>query len=398
MRRWGRRAEGAVGAEGALPWYSQEELRRATGDWRTRLGEGDSPHTPLPRTIPLPPLFLLPVIPHPRPLPTPITSFPPYPHAPVSPHPLPADKELDPVLMRAVGADGALPRYSQEELRRATGDWRTKLGEGGFGAVYKGLLLLPRIGGDGEGDGGGGGDREGDGEDGEEEGEEGVEEGLEGLEVVEVDGKRFVPVAVKMCLTEGDVHGGREQLLVSLCLPCWCDKPVPPDTFGHSLSLPLPFPSPYPPTPLPLFSDGGHGHDGSLPFSLSPPPPLFSSPTPLLPAFSDREHGDDGSPTVRSDMFLQPAPPHYPLLPTTLSSPLPSPPHYPLLPTTLSSPLPSPPHYPLLPTTLSSLPHQTEIMVMKALHHPNVLRLLGVAMKEQAISTYIGVTFENSRK
>ncbi|CAI7803904.1 unnamed protein product [Closterium sp. NIES-53] len=216
MRRWGRRAEGAVGAEGALPWYSQEELRRATGDWRTRLGEGDSPHTPLPRTIPLPPLFLLPVIPHPRPLPTPITSFPPYPHAPVSPHPLPADKELDPVLMRAVGADGALPRYSQEELRRATGDWRTKLGEGGFGAVYKGLLLLPRIGGDGEGDGGGGGDREGDGEDGEEEGEEGVEEGLEGLEVVEVDGKRFVPVAVKMCLTEGDVHGGREQLLTEI--------------------------------------------------------------------------------------------------------------------------------------------------------------------------------------
>ncbi|CAI5504341.1 unnamed protein product [Closterium sp. Naga37s-1] len=217
MRRWGRRAEGAVGAEGALPRYSQEELRRATGDWRTKLGEGDSPHTPLPRTIPLPPLFLLPVIPHPRPLPTPITSFPPYPHAAVSPHPLSADKELDPVLMRAVGADGALPRYSQEELRRATGDWRTKLGEGGFGAVYKGLLLLPRIGGDGEGDGGGGGDREGDGEDGEEEeGEEGVEEGLEGLEVVEVDGKRFVPVAVKMCLTEGDVHGGREQLLTEI--------------------------------------------------------------------------------------------------------------------------------------------------------------------------------------
>ncbi|CAI6012671.1 unnamed protein product [Closterium sp. NIES-65] len=126
-----------------------------------------------------------------------------------------ADHDLKPVEMKAVGAEGALPRYSQEELRRATGDWRTKLGEGGFGAVYKGMLLLPQ-GGEGDGDGGDGrgGDREGDGEDGE--GGEGVEEGLEGLEVVEVDGKRFVAVAVKMCLTEGDVHGGREQLLTEI--------------------------------------------------------------------------------------------------------------------------------------------------------------------------------------
>ncbi|CAI5499252.1 unnamed protein product [Closterium sp. Naga37s-1] len=149
MRRWGRGAEGAVGAEGALPRYSQEELRH---------------------------------------------------------------HELEPVVMRAVEAEGALPRYSQEELRRATGDWPTKLGEGGFGAVYKGMLLLPQGGARGEGD-------EDDGEDGEEEDEEekeGVEEALDESEVVEVDGKRFLPVAVKMCLTEGDVHGGREQLLTEI--------------------------------------------------------------------------------------------------------------------------------------------------------------------------------------
>ncbi|CAI5465871.1 unnamed protein product [Closterium sp. Yama58-4] len=116
-----------------------------------------------------------------------------------------AEHELKPVEMKAVGAEGALPRYSEEELRRATGDWRTKLGEGGFGAVYKGMLLLPGGGARGEGgeDGGDGegGGREGDGEDGEDEeegGEGGPEEGLEGLEVVEMDGKRFVPVAVKI--------------------------------------------------------------------------------------------------------------------------------------------------------------------------------------------------------
>ncbi|CAI5469582.1 unnamed protein product [Closterium sp. Yama58-4] len=121
------------------------------------------------------------------------------------------DGPLEPVVMRAVGADGALPRYSQEELRRATGDWRTKLGEGGFGAVYKGMLLLPGGGARGEGDGE-------IGEDGEaEEVEEGLEETLEGLEVVEVDGKRFVPVAVKMChMEEEEDSGGREQLMTEI--------------------------------------------------------------------------------------------------------------------------------------------------------------------------------------
>ncbi|CAI5465872.1 unnamed protein product [Closterium sp. Yama58-4] len=111
------------------------------------------------------------------------------------------DGPLEPVVMRAVGADGALPRYSEEELRRATSDWRTKLGEGGFGAVYKGMLLLP---------GGGGGGEEG-------EVEEGLEATLEGLEVAEVDGKRFVPVAVKMChIEEEEDTGGREQLMTEI--------------------------------------------------------------------------------------------------------------------------------------------------------------------------------------
>ncbi|CAI5991694.1 unnamed protein product [Closterium sp. NIES-64] len=129
------------------------------------------------------------------------------------PSPLPSEDEsndLKPVVMRAVGADGALPRYSQEELRRATGDWRTKLGEGGFGAVYKGMLLLPGGGARGEGDGENGGDEE-------EEAEERLEETLEGLEVAEVDGKRFLPVAVKMChMEEEEDLGGREQLMTEI--------------------------------------------------------------------------------------------------------------------------------------------------------------------------------------
>ncbi|CAI5469594.1 unnamed protein product [Closterium sp. Yama58-4] len=153
-------------------------------------------------------------------------------------------RELKPVEMKAVVAEGALPRYSQEELRQATGDWRTKLGEGGFGAVYNGMLLLPRIGGDGEGGEGGGGDGErsgggdggeeggddvkgsnggegrgdhgeGDGGGGDDRNEEEVEGGMDGLEVVEAGGREFVPVAVKMCLTDDDESGAREQLLMS---------------------------------------------------------------------------------------------------------------------------------------------------------------------------------------
>ncbi|CAI5992788.1 unnamed protein product [Closterium sp. NIES-64] len=154
-----------------------------------------------------------------------------------------------PVMMRAVGGDGALPRYSQEELRRATGDWRTKLGEGGFGAVYKGMLLLPQGGGGGDGEDGedgengegegerrggggggggrgggggeGGGGKEGEGGEWDGEGDEGEESeaeggmGIEGLEVVEVGGMEFVPVAVKLCLTDDVESGAREQLLVS---------------------------------------------------------------------------------------------------------------------------------------------------------------------------------------
>ncbi|CAI7933451.1 unnamed protein product [Closterium sp. NIES-54] len=126
--------------------------------------------------------------------------------------------------MRPVGADGTLPRYSQDELRRMTCNWRTKLGEGSFGTVYKGVLMLPphgkaRRGGDGEGDGGGD-HGEGDGGGWYERDEEEVQGGLwpgiiDGLEVVEVGGREFVHVAVKMCLTGDSEGGAREQLLVS---------------------------------------------------------------------------------------------------------------------------------------------------------------------------------------
>ncbi|CAI5470456.1 unnamed protein product [Closterium sp. Yama58-4] len=84
-------------------------------------------------------------------------------------------------LMKPVGPDGALPHYTKEELTAVTSNWTQKIGEGGFGTVYKG---------GGSGGGGDGG------------------EGGEGGEVL-------VPVAVKMC-TSGIKDSGREQLMTEV--------------------------------------------------------------------------------------------------------------------------------------------------------------------------------------
>ncbi|CAI5504791.1 unnamed protein product [Closterium sp. Naga37s-1] len=154
----------------------------------------------------------------------------------------------EPVEMRAVEDDGTLPQYSQEELRRMTCDWRTKLGEGGFGAVYKGMLLLPhggaRGGGYGEGVGGGWDER-----DHEEEVRGGMGPGInDDLEVVQVGGKEFVPVAVKMCLTDNAEGGAREQLLTEVMMM----------TAVHHWPLPFLSPLPHPP------SDGGHDDDSAV--------------------------------------------------------------------------------------------------------------------------------------
>ncbi|CAI5954683.1 unnamed protein product [Closterium sp. NIES-65] len=112
-------------------------------------------------------------------------------------------------VMKPVGPDGALPHYTREELTAATSNWTQKIGEGGFGTVYKGYLRSDgssRIGGisssssngksgsSGNSGGAGGG------------GEGGAGEGGEGGEVL-------VPVAVKMC-TSGIKDSGREQLML----------------------------------------------------------------------------------------------------------------------------------------------------------------------------------------
>ncbi|CAI5499247.1 unnamed protein product [Closterium sp. Naga37s-1] len=237
--------------------------------------------------------------------------------------------------MRAVEDDGTLPQYSQDELRRATCDWRTKLGEGGFGAVYKGMLLLPSGGARGGGYGGGDGGRDhgGDGggwdeRDHEEEVQGGMGPGInDDLEVVQVGGKEFVPVAVKMCLTDNAEGGAREQLLVNR------------DTVMTAL---------HHPNILRLLGVAKMGRTIRRPPPQDPPAPtLLNGERP-----EGRTHCRDAPP---------------------LSSPLPS--------------SPSPPlrhFHPVSPP--SPLPHQTEVMMMTAVHHPNILRLLGVAVMGQTLA------------
>ncbi|CAI5980778.1 unnamed protein product [Closterium sp. NIES-64] len=233
----------------------------------------------------------------------------------------------EPVAMRAVEDDGTLPRYSQDELRRMTGDWRTKLGEGGFGAVYKGMLLLPhggaRGGGYGEGVGGGYGEGVGGGwgeRDHEEEVQGGMGPGInDDLEVVQVGGKEFVPVAVKMCLTDNAEGGAREQLLTEII----------PMTALHAFSLSLPFPSPSINPLHPSFSYGAHDDDCSTPSQHSRPLGVAwaNHQTPRYPPLSDAEILDPKAELIA-----------------------------------------------------------TEVMMMTALHHPNILRLLGVAVMGQTLA------------
>ncbi|CAI7862768.1 unnamed protein product [Closterium sp. NIES-53] len=115
-------------------------------------------------------------------------------------------------LMKPVGPDGALPHYTREELTAATSNWTQKIGEGGFGTVYKGYLRSDgssRIGGisssSSNGKSGSVGNSVGAGGGGE--GGAGGEGG-EGGEVL-------VPVAVKMC-TSGIKDSGREQLMTEV--------------------------------------------------------------------------------------------------------------------------------------------------------------------------------------
>ncbi|CAI5469580.1 unnamed protein product [Closterium sp. Yama58-4] len=215
-------------------------------------------HLPWPSSTGLLTLALSPWPSHPGPLPWPSPPGP-LPLA-LSPCPLPLRTPLAlsistarrtegpfPV-MKPIGGEGHLPWYTEEDLKRATGNWQVKLGEGGYGAVYKGMLAAERVrvpsrrGGSGisailsrmggsevdesegeeeieeEED-----EEEGEGAEGEEggEGEEGVRRGggmggLAGFEVVEIGGRRFVPVAVKICRTEDNENLAREQLLTEV--------------------------------------------------------------------------------------------------------------------------------------------------------------------------------------
>ncbi|CAI5992791.1 unnamed protein product [Closterium sp. NIES-64] len=289
----------------------------------------------------------------------------------------------EPVAMRAVEDDGTLPRYSQDELRRMTCDWRTKLGEGGFGAVYKGMLLLPhggaRGGGYGEGVGGGWGER-----DHEEEVQGGMGPGInDDLEVVQVGGKEFVPVAVKMCFSDNAEGGAREQLLTEII----------PMTALHAFSLSLPFPSP---SINPLHPSFSYGDTGTIMIALH----HTIVPSPSSPLFPDLR--DSPRPAIRWRYCNDCPALHHPNILRLLGvavmgrtirrPPLPRPPctHPCRDAPPLSSPLPSSPSppfrhfHPVSPP--SPLPHQTEVMMMTAVHHPNILRLLGVAVMGQTLA------------
>ncbi|CAI7862767.1 unnamed protein product [Closterium sp. NIES-53] len=95
---------------------------------------------------------------------------------PAAPHP-----DLKPL-----GGDGAPPMYTKAELSAATDNFKHKLGEGGFGAVYKGFLK--------------------------------VESGAEAAESLGVDLSAVsdgeIPVAVKMCAAK--VLSAREQLMTEM--------------------------------------------------------------------------------------------------------------------------------------------------------------------------------------
>ncbi|CAI7805456.1 unnamed protein product, partial [Closterium sp. NIES-54] len=87
---------------------------------------------------------------------------------------------------KPLGGDGAPPMYTKAELSAATDNFKHKLGEGGFGAVYKGFLK--------------------------------VESGAEAAESLGVDLSAVsdgeIPVAVKMCAAK--VLSAREQLMTEM--------------------------------------------------------------------------------------------------------------------------------------------------------------------------------------
>eukprot|EP00475_Leptophrys_vorax_P029129 TRINITY_DN4252_c0_g4_i2.p1 TRINITY_DN4252_c0_g4~~TRINITY_DN4252_c0_g4_i2.p1 ORF type:complete len:340 (-),score=22.88 TRINITY_DN4252_c0_g4_i2:1533-2522(-) len=103
--------------------------------------------------------------------------------------------------MKPIGGNGALPKYTESDLIGMTRNWEKKLGEGGYGSVYKGYIRRPPQSSDAyaslkevfpgafDDDG-----AEKPGEDG--------EQGL-------------IPVAVKMCKGEIAMEG-REQLLTEI--------------------------------------------------------------------------------------------------------------------------------------------------------------------------------------
>ncbi|GJP52278.1 hypothetical protein CLOM_g11407 [Closterium sp. NIES-68] len=116
-------------------------------------------------------------------------------------------------LMKPVGPDGALPHYTKDELTVATNNWKHKIGEGGFGTVYKGYLRSASgrsssVG--GIASGGSIGSSVSAGNSGSSAGREGGLGGEKGE-----GGEQLVAVAVKMC-TSGIKDSGREQLMTEV--------------------------------------------------------------------------------------------------------------------------------------------------------------------------------------